>query len=435
LLKFADVLTCIANKLGDPVDDSSEKDGECERRSNESVALLASAGGHSLHAKFDAVDPTWQQVPSSLAPSPQGPSDGEVRIFVDGVFDLTHFGHMNAFRQARALGTYLVVGVNDDKSVFESKGSWPVLKNEEREVAVAACRFVDEIVPASPYVMSEEYIQDLIDNKGIDIFVHGDDPCIVNGRDVYESAKKAGRYQSVPRTEGVSTTDILARILLQTDSHHIPEDGGVGSESSFKLASSKSHYLVTSKLMEVFAARRPDVLGDTQQRVVYVDGSWDMFHAGHIDFLRQAKALGDVLLVGVHSDEVTRKHRGLNSPIMSMHERTLSVLGCRYVDDVLLDAPWVISQELISTLHVDLVAYGEISDGRAPLEGEEAPHALPNQLGIARKLQSCYALSVFEISKRLLARTDAFVQHVSMKQRKDRERFNTKHGLSDDSAK
>ena len=131
-----------------------------------------------------------------------------VRIFMDGAFDLMHFGHMNAFRQARALGDQLVVGVNSSATVAVCKGSPTVLTDEERQGAVSACRFVDEIVPASPYVMTAEYIQEMIVAKNIDFFVHGDDPCIVDGKDVYEAAKKAGRYRSFPRTEGISTTDI-----------------------------------------------------------------------------------------------------------------------------------------------------------------------------------------------------------------------------------
>jgi cytidyltransferase-like protein len=38
----------------------------------------------------------------------------QVRIWMDGAFDMLHYGHMNAFRQGRAYGTYLVVGVNSD---------------------------------------------------------------------------------------------------------------------------------------------------------------------------------------------------------------------------------------------------------------------------------------------------------------------------------
>ncbi|RLN90813.1 hypothetical protein BBJ28_00011292 [Nothophytophthora sp. Chile5] len=53
----------------------------------------------------------------------------QIRIWMDGAFDMMHYGHMNAFRQARALGTYLVVGVNDDESITACKGAPPVLNN------------------------------------------------------------------------------------------------------------------------------------------------------------------------------------------------------------------------------------------------------------------------------------------------------------------
>ena len=42
----------------------------------------------------------------------------------------------------------------------------------------------------------------------------------MDGRDVYETAKAAGRYKSIPRTEGISTTDIVGRMLLLTKDHH-----------------------------------------------------------------------------------------------------------------------------------------------------------------------------------------------------------------------
>lgn len=44
-----------------------------------------------------------------------------VRIWMDGCFDMMHYGHMNAFRQGKALGTYLVVGVNSDETII---GAW-----------------------------------------------------------------------------------------------------------------------------------------------------------------------------------------------------------------------------------------------------------------------------------------------------------------------
>lgn len=143
----------------------------------------------------------------------------EVRIWMDGAFDMMHYGHMNAFRQGKALGTHLVVGVNSDESIARCKGP-PVMNDQERLTAVEGCKFVDEVVPGVPYVMSEEYLDYVIDKYRIDFVVHGDDPCIVDGKDVYASAKAKGKYRSIPRTEGVSTTDIVGRMLLQSRSHH-----------------------------------------------------------------------------------------------------------------------------------------------------------------------------------------------------------------------
>ena len=61
----------------------------------------------------------------------QHPEGKEIRIFMDGAFDMMHYGHMNAFRKARALGTYLIAGVNSDDSITECKGP-PICNDEER---------------------------------------------------------------------------------------------------------------------------------------------------------------------------------------------------------------------------------------------------------------------------------------------------------------
>jgi len=129
----------------------------------------------------------------------------EIRIFMDGAFDLLHFGHMNAFRLARSLGTHLVVGVNSDESITQCKGA-PLMSDRERLTMVSSCKFVDEVIPDCPYIMSSEYLNWAIEKYKIDYVIHGDDPCIVDGKDVYEAAKAAGKFRNIPRTCGVSTT-------------------------------------------------------------------------------------------------------------------------------------------------------------------------------------------------------------------------------------
>ena len=89
------------------------------------------------------------------AGSGEGKKKKELRIFMDGAFDMMHYGHSNAFRQGKAMGTYLVVGVNSDASIKKCKGP-PVMTEEERMTMVRGCKFVDEVVPNCPYVCEED---------------------------------------------------------------------------------------------------------------------------------------------------------------------------------------------------------------------------------------------------------------------------------------
>lgn len=66
----------------------------------------------------------------------------------------------------------------------------------------------------------------LISDYDIDYVVHGDDPCFTaDGQDAYAYAKSIGVYREFKRTEGVSTTDIVGRMLLMTKEHHLPPAG------------------------------------------------------------------------------------------------------------------------------------------------------------------------------------------------------------------
>ena len=62
-----------------------------------------------------------------------------VRIWCDGCFDMMHYGHANALRQAKAEGDYLVVGVHSDADISVHKGP-PVMNEQERYRAVRACK-------------------------------------------------------------------------------------------------------------------------------------------------------------------------------------------------------------------------------------------------------------------------------------------------------
>ncbi len=57
------------------------------------------------------------------------------------------------------------------------------------------------------------------------------------------------------------------------------------------------------------------------------------------EVMQKAKEQGDFLLVGLHTDEDVSERRGPHLPIMDLHERCLSVLACKYVDEVIIGAP------------------------------------------------------------------------------------------------
>ena len=69
----------------------------------------------------------------------------------------------------------------------------------------------------APYELSPEFLHLLFTKHRIDYVVHGDDPCLLpDGTDAYAYAKKLRRFKMIKRTEGVSSTDIVGRMLMCT---------------------------------------------------------------------------------------------------------------------------------------------------------------------------------------------------------------------------
>jgi len=77
-------------------------------------------------------------------------STHDVRIYVDGGFDLPHSGHYNAIRQARNMGDYLAVGVNSDEDLLKLKGP-TVLNVRERAEILRHCKFIDKVYEDMAY--------------------------------------------------------------------------------------------------------------------------------------------------------------------------------------------------------------------------------------------------------------------------------------------
>lgn len=255
--------------------------------------------------------------------------------------------------------------------------------------AVDACRWATQSVPHAPYVTSLPWIS----HYGAKYVVHGDDiTSDSNGEDCYRFVKEAGRFKVVKRTPGISTTDLVGRMLLCTKTHfmknldHVLEgQEGNGSQEERKREGAEMKERIreyatdasgNNPLVDVWtwqpknpsterrrssAALPPPVHNRSSehgscvkkvegqqpqpgQRVIYVDGGFDLFSSGHIEFLRtvvegeeaEAKERGwdkpyspIYLVAGVHDDETINYWKGVNYPIMNIFERGLCVLQCK----------------------------------------------------------------------------------------------------------
>lgn len=266
----------------------------------------------------------------------------------------------------------------------------------ERVAAMEACRFSTKVIPDAPYVTSIPWIS----HYGCQYVTHGDDiTSDAGGEDSYRFVKRAGRMKIVPRTKGISTTDLVGRMLDQTKDHFVRSLEAVveGKEKS-ETGDAKE----IGRLMKEYAAGENGVdpgievfTFDEQrtsafqrivegvrprpgQRIVYVDGAFDLFSSGHISFLQtvsqmeaergeqngwftEAKQRERIektgsdyppafVVAGVHSDVVVNSHRGANYPIMNIIERGLCVVQCAYIHAVVFGAPFVPTKAYLESL-------------------------------------------------------------------------------------
>ena len=325
------------------------------------------------------------------------------RVYMDGCFDLMHFGHANALRQARAIASFqtstggkeggyvegaeeveLIVGLVSDEEILRCKGP-PVLPEQERVKCVRAVKWVDDIIANVPYELTREFVEELFSEKyGIDCIVHGDDPCYLpDGTDAYAIPKALGKYREIKRTEGVSTTDLVARLLEYADASE-NTTSQVGDESSGGKRSEKNErhearfcttasriaqfaakvsYSKTSKMHEETKKRKTDKKQRKNEKneettCCYVVGAFDVFNAGHVELLEECSFVADKVVCAVIADEyLTRDKTNQPPPMLNQSERAMSAIACRHCDDVVVGAPARLTDDICKTFNVTAVVF------------------------------------------------------------------------------
>ncbi|KAG6000761.1 hypothetical protein E4U21_005032 [Claviceps maximensis] len=391
------------------------------------------------------------------------------RIWVDGCWDFFHHGHAGAMVQARQLGDELYVGVHSDEEILANKGP-TVMNLDERLAASDACRWVTKSVGHAPYVTELDYIS----HYGCKYVVHGDDiTSDSDGNDCYRFVKQAGRFKVVKRSPGISTTDLVGRMLLCTKTHFIsslqkmlagkegygsPEERQAqgmammerlrlyatdetakapGADVWFWNASNEAKAEHTAETTGSFENLLTAGGPKPGQRITYVDGGYDLFCSGHIEFLRKvvvaeneiaqtsgwfseeakAKRISKCgkdygpayVVVGVHDDAVINQWKGVNYPIMNIYERGLCVLQCKYINAVVFGAPFTPTKSYLESLPWGVpsaIYHGPTAF--MPLTYD--PYTAPKAMGIYREIgKHAFAeVNAGEIVQRILRSRDLY---------------------------
>jgi len=115
-------------------------------------------------------------------------------------------------------------------------------------------------------------------------------------------------------------------------------------------------------------------------KTIYTKVVADLFHMGHVNFFRNARALGDKLVVHVVDD--TRVTMAKRKPIMSQAERIALVSACKYVDETKADGPIVITREFMNKHGYDIYAFAVSGEGELASKLADCPDLPPEMLGV-----------------------------------------------------
>ena len=136
-------------------------------------------------------------------------------VFTNGCFDILHAGHIKTLRAAKALGDFLIVGLNTDASVRRLKGNdRPIQDEHTRAKVLASLLPVDLVV-----LFDEDTPVRLIRSLRPDVLAKGGDWALdqIAGADVV--LKNGGKVHAIPLEPGYSTTSAIEKIIKQCKSN------------------------------------------------------------------------------------------------------------------------------------------------------------------------------------------------------------------------
>lgn len=236
-----------------------------------------------------------------------------------------------------------VVVDSKDPARFRSLSPLAVKPNYEEAMALLAIPKLDgadrvEQLLENGDVLLEKtgatYVAATLDMEGTVLFERNERPyllsCIpkpdkktIGAGDSFVGALALSLTVGAPPRTATRLAAAAAAVVIEKDGTGICSDDDLQTHFSGQSKRVNEISELTDKLA---------VLRNRNKRIVFTNGCFDLLHRGHVDFLKQARALGDVLVVGLNTDDSIRKLKGNDRPVNSLEDRMEVLAGLQAVD-------------------------------------------------------------------------------------------------------
>lgn len=206
--------------------------------------------------------------------------------------DFLHYGHLKLLQQSNELGDLHITGILTDEAI-ESYKEKPLTNIKERKSIISSLNCVDMTITQNSFDPTENLMKIYEDFKHPKIIlILGSNWKKVPGAEFIKKIK--GEVIQLPFYEKLSEQNIV------------------------------------QKFIKIF---KPLQKNTKKEKIVYTAGTWDLFHVGHLNIIRQSRKLGDKLIVGVSTDELVKSYKN-NYPTIPYEHRVNVLASCKYVDEI-----------------------------------------------------------------------------------------------------
>jgi cytidyltransferase-like protein len=244
------------------------------------------------------------------------------RLFTDGCFDGFHYGHVNAFIQAKEQCDILVLGTHSDQELKRTKGD-SLFTYEQRFLMLKHCKLIDELVDNVDYCTNVKTLDMYNCNK----YIHSREELrILDDIDPLYEIKKSNRYTTFELTKGISTTNLIFRIYQYVNDLDIQYNNDI---------------IYLNKILDKIN------IPNNNQYCHFLYHSWDLLCEHHINFLVDYKNKNNNASIVACVSEYDLENKNIYSTL----ERAIIICSIKEIDYVIIESECNYKENWI---HIDI---------------------------------------------------------------------------------